>query len=128
VTIDGKRMQSVSGGGHWGGGLWAGTRDLARFGLLYLRRGRWGDRRILSERWIDLTLTPCEHNPHYGYLWRLGDGTFHAQGGGGNRIFVDPGQDTVIVTRWVEDPDALIARLVKSSLPPPGGPLRGRAS
>jgi CubicO group peptidase (beta-lactamase class C family) len=98
VTIDGKRMQSVSGGGHWGGSLWAGTRDLARFGLLYLRRGRWGDRRILSERWIDLTPTPCEHNPHYGHLWRLGDGTFHAQGGGGNRIFVDPGQDTVIVT------------------------------
>jgi CubicO group peptidase (beta-lactamase class C family) len=109
LTSDGQRMQSVSGGGHWGGGVWACTRDLARFGELYLRRGRWGDRRILSERWIDLSLTPCEHNPRYGYLWRLGDGTFHAQGGGGNRIFVDPAHDLVIVTRWVDDPDSLIA-------------------
>ncbi len=38
VTIDGQRMQSVSGGGHWGGGVWASTRDRARFGMLYLRR------------------------------------------------------------------------------------------
>ena len=118
VTIDGRRMQSVSGGGHWGGGLWASTRDLARFGLLYLRRGRWDGRRILSEDWIDRSLTPCEHNPRYGYLWRLGDGTFHAQGGGGNRVFVDAARDLVIVTRWADDPDVLIARL-HSGLPAP---------
>ncbi len=111
VTIDGQRMQSVGGGGHWGGGLWASTRDLARFSLLYVRRGRWVDRQILSERWIDLTLTPCEHNPRYGYLWRLGDGTFHAQGGGGNRIFVDPTRDLAIVTRWADDADSLLAGL-----------------
>src|SRR5690606_15560083 len=37
VMIDGEPMQSVSGGGHWGGGLWMSARDMARFGYLYLR-------------------------------------------------------------------------------------------
>src|SRR5690606_155828 len=41
VTVRGQRLQSVSGGAHWGGGLWMHARDLARIGLLYLRDGRW---------------------------------------------------------------------------------------
>ena len=41
VTIDGLRMQSVSGGGHWGGGMFISSRDHARFGLLFLRGGTW---------------------------------------------------------------------------------------
>ena len=40
VTINGQRVQSVSGGGHWGGGMWISARDLARLGYLSLRRGR----------------------------------------------------------------------------------------
>jgi CubicO group peptidase (beta-lactamase class C family) len=52
VTIDGKPMQSVTGGTRWGGGLWINTRDHARFGYLFLRRGRWGGRQILSEAWV----------------------------------------------------------------------------
>lgn len=58
VTIDGQQMQSVSGGGHWGGGLWISTRDHARFGYLCLRQGRWGDRQILPEEWLKLCTTP----------------------------------------------------------------------
>ncbi|HEU5321895.1 MAG TPA: serine hydrolase, partial [Methylomirabilota bacterium] len=57
ATIDGRDMQSVSGGGHWGGGVWASTLDHARFGLLFLRRGDWGGRRILSERAVSLLVT-----------------------------------------------------------------------
>ena len=71
VAIDGVEMQSVSGGGHWGGGVWISTRDHARFGYLHLRRGLWRDRRLLSERWLDLTTAPCEVNPSYGCLWWL---------------------------------------------------------
>jgi hypothetical protein len=37
VEIDGKRLPSVSGGAHWGGGVWASAYDHARIGLLYLR-------------------------------------------------------------------------------------------
>ncbi len=43
VTIKDERVRSVSGGGHWGGGIFISTRDHARFGYLFLRRGRWGD-------------------------------------------------------------------------------------
>ena len=60
VKIGGKRMQSVSGGAHWGGGMWISARDLARFGLLTLRRGKWKDRQILSEAWIAQALTPTK--------------------------------------------------------------------
>ena len=41
VVERGRKMQSVSGGAHWGGGVWIDSYDHARFGLLYLRRGRW---------------------------------------------------------------------------------------
>ena len=47
-NIDGKRMASVSGGTRWGGGMWISTYDMARFGLLWLRGGKWGDRQIVS--------------------------------------------------------------------------------
>ena len=37
----GGEVPVVTGGSHWGGGLWASARDLARFGLLHLREGEW---------------------------------------------------------------------------------------
>ena len=74
VEIDGRRMQSVSGGGHWGGGVFIHARDQARIGLMLLRRGMWGARRILSEAWIERMLEPCSLYPQYGYLWWLNTG------------------------------------------------------
>src|SRR5438034_9144938 len=68
VRIDGIEMQSVSGGGHWGGGLFIGSRDQARFGLLYLRRGVCKGRRLLSETWSKHATTPSSAQPVYGYL------------------------------------------------------------
>ena len=41
VVIDGQIVQSVSGGGHWGGGMFINAYDMARFGLLTLRNGKW---------------------------------------------------------------------------------------
>src|SRR5690606_34217452 len=49
LMVDGRRVQSVSGGGHWGGGVWISTLDHARFGYLHLRRGEWNGQQILSE-------------------------------------------------------------------------------
>jgi CubicO group peptidase (beta-lactamase class C family) len=112
VEIDGRRVQSVSGGGHWGGGVWASTRDHARFGYLLLRRGRWGDRQLLSERWIALATTPTDIRPVYGYMWWLNTDrrqypsadarSFFALGAGGNVIWVDPANDLVVVIRWID--------------------------
>ena len=112
LTIDGLKMQSVSGGGHWGGGVWISTRDHARFGYLFLRRGRWGERQILSERWIDLATTPCPVEPDYGYMWWLNtdrqlfpsapETSFCALGAGRNMIWIEPENDLVVVVRWIE--------------------------
>jgi CubicO group peptidase (beta-lactamase class C family) len=43
VDLDGQKMQSVSGGGHWGGGMFINSYDMARFGYMYLRNGKWKD-------------------------------------------------------------------------------------
>jgi CubicO group peptidase (beta-lactamase class C family) len=112
VTIDGKDVQSVSGGGHWGGGVWVSTLDHARFGYLHLRRGRWRDTQLLSEQWIDTATTPASVNPTYGCLWWLNTGhglypsapesSVFALGAGTNMIWIDPDHDLVAVVRWIE--------------------------
>jgi len=68
VELDGRRVQSVSGGSHWGGGMFISTRDHARMGLLVSRSGAWGGRRLLSPAWIVAMLTPSPCLANYGYL------------------------------------------------------------
>ena len=53
VIVDGINVQSVSGGGHFGGGIFINSEDHARFGLLFLRDGIWGGERLLSSEWIE---------------------------------------------------------------------------
>lgn len=99
-------------GGHWGGGVWISTRDHARFGYLFLRRGRWGDQQVISERWIDLATTPCPVKLEYGYMWWLNidrqlfpsapGSNFYALGAGRNMIWIEPENDLVVVVRWIE--------------------------
>ena len=112
AEIEGKRIQSVSGGGHWGGGMWISAYDLARFGHLSLRHGKWGDRQLISEAWIDLARTPTELRPTYGFMnWFLNtdrelmpsapESHFFHGGAGANRVWVAPELDTVVVLRWV---------------------------
>ena len=52
VEVDGRMIESVSGGTHWGGGMLIHAEDQARLGLLMLRRGEWNGNRILPENWI----------------------------------------------------------------------------
>jgi CubicO group peptidase (beta-lactamase class C family) len=116
VEIDGTPMVSVPGGGHWGGGVFIHAEDQARIGLMMLGRGLWGERRILSERWIALSTTPCEINPSYGYYWWLNTDrgryrnaspeSFFASGAGGNSTWIDPATGIVAAMRWI-DPAAI---------------------
>lgn len=113
VDIDGRPMVSVSGGTRWGGGVWMSTRDAARFGYLVLRKGRWGDRQLVSEQWLRAATTPSRVKPVYGYLWWLNTGkgmwrklptaSFAAMGHGSNIIWIDPVHDLVVVWRWYRD-------------------------
>lgn len=112
VDIDGKRMPSVSGGGHWGGGFWASTLDHARFGLLALHRGNWNGKPLVSDRWFGLATAPTPIRPNYGFMWWLNTDrkqypaapatSFFALGSGGNVIWVDPDHDLVAVIRWFD--------------------------
>jgi len=122
--ICGRAMQSVSGGGHWGGGLMIPTTDLARIGALMARRGRWGERQLIPEDWVDLSLTPCPLNPGYGFLWWLNRAgemapsapatSVFAIGVGRNAVWIDPEFDLVAVTRWIDGAayDGFCARVV----------------
>jgi len=116
VEIGERRVQSVSGGGHWGGGVFIGAEDQARIGQLVLQDGVWDGRRLLPEGWVAQCSTPCALNPHYGLLWWLNTGRTRwpsasaasvcFSGAGGNITWIDPAQGMVAVLRWI-DPAAL---------------------
>lgn len=111
VNIDGLMMQSVSGGGHFGGGLFINTYDHARFGLLFARKGKWKTSQLLSEQWIASVSESSVANKAYGLMWwtngdnhlsRLSKTVYAAEGFGGNFIVVDREHDLVVVARWLE--------------------------
>lgn len=111
VNIDGMMMQSVSGGGHFGGGMFINTLDHARFGLLFLRKGKWNNRQLISESWINEAKQPSASNKDYGYMWWLNaqnkmagvpKNVYYANGFGGNFVVIDNEHDLVVVARWLE--------------------------
>ncbi|MBW3628402.1 MAG: beta-lactamase family protein [Gemmatimonadetes bacterium] len=129
IVLDGVPVQSVSGGTHWGGGLFINAYDQARFGLLTLHRGKWNGRQILSEKWVRMALTPTPANPGSGFMnWYLGMVTtapgsaFVHVGAGNNFIYVDPENELVIVTRWIQNQDRVVELMIRAR----GGEPRAR--
>ena len=117
VNMDGLMIQSVSGGGHNGGGIFINSEDHARFGLLYLNNGMWNDKKIISKDWIKKSITPSKTNPEYGYMWWINSekgedyatsdwknvptNVYYGAGFGGNYIVVIPDENMVVVGRWL---------------------------
>jgi CubicO group peptidase (beta-lactamase class C family) len=127
VEVDGKRMQSVTGGGHFGGGMFISAWDMARFGYLFLEHGRWAGRQVVPESWLALARSPGPENPGYGFAnWYLNP--HHRMlpsapetcvcfiGNGANVIYVDWDDDLVAVVRWInlEDMDGFVGRVLSS--------------
>jgi len=132
VTIDGRRMQSVTGGGHFGGGMFISAWDMARFGYLFLNEGRWGGKTVVPKSWIDLARTPGPANTAYGFMnWflnspdpvtngRPGRQMYGAappsavafRGNGENIIYIDWKHDIVAVVRWIRNANAFVTRLM----------------
>ena len=72
--------------------------------LLFLNNGIWDGKRVISQEWIQKSITPSETNPEYGYMWwinsELGDGLsnyrlenvptniFYGSGFGGNKVII----------------------------------------
>ena len=90
------------------------ARDMARFGLLFLRNGKWKDRQVIPAAWVADSVKPYSEageSGGYGYLWwvaaagkhlpgaSLPDGSYSARGAGGHYILVVPAYDLVIVHR-----------------------------
>ncbi|MFX0555969.1 serine hydrolase domain-containing protein [Maribacter sp. CXY002] len=113
TEIDGIKMKSVTGGGHSGAGIFISAEDMARFGLLFMNNGKWKDKQLISETWVNEALEASLPNSNYGYMWwlnnkgerhwdGLSENIFYAAGFGGNFIVIDKENDLVVVTRWLE--------------------------
>ncbi|MGE7944765.1 serine hydrolase domain-containing protein [Lysinibacillus xylanilyticus] len=91
-------VHDPNGNSTGGWGLTLTTRDMARFGYLYLNNGVWGNNEVLPKRWIRES-TELNDN-HYGYLWwlRQEDGifTYAAIGDGGNMICCIPKMNMIV--------------------------------
>jgi len=106
------------------------ARDMARFGLLYLRLGRWNGKQIVPQAWIEKSSHANEmvkyegaDNGGYEYLWWVDYGGVHfpevslpgiysARGNGANYIFIIPTLDMVIVHRTDSDPPVKDAKTI----------------
>jgi CubicO group peptidase (beta-lactamase class C family) len=127
IVLDGVPVQSVTGGGHWGGGMFINAYDMARFGYLTLNRGRWKDRQLVSDQWMSWALTPTPVEPDYGFMNfyvnhdrkfmpSAPPSAFGHQGNGTNFVYVDPENDIVAVLRWIDRPqiDGFVKRLLEA--------------
>ncbi len=90
------------------------ARDMARFGLLFLREGNWRGEQVIPAAWVRESTTSYSdagERGGYGYLWwiavegrhlpeaRVPDGSYSARGAGGHYILIVPPLDLVIVHR-----------------------------
>lgn len=127
VVMDGQLVQSVSGGSHWGGGMFINAYDQARFGYLTLRNGKWKDKQLISEAWLKMARTPTSVQPTYGFmnfylntdkkLYASAPATAFAHiGAGSNIVYVDTENDLIIVARWIEGNamNGLIEKVLKA--------------
>ncbi len=102
---------------HTGSGVRATVREYAKFGYLYLNRGRWDDEQIVSEAWVDESVQPVSNDViHYGYQWWLKpalrgheqsivpSGTYIAWGIYTQQIFVIP-EARIVIARVGNDPN-----------------------
>lgn len=127
IILDGVAVQSVSGGGHWGGGMIINAYDMARFGYLTLREGKWNNRQLISEQWLKWSITPTPAQIGYGfmnyflntdgkYLPSAPTSAFTHIGNGTNMIYVDHEHDIVAVVRWIDNKslDGFVSALLKA--------------
>jgi len=112
VTIGDRKMQSVPGGGHWGGGMVISAEDQAKVAQLLINKGQHNNKQLVSREWISLMTTPCPIAPFYGFFtWLNTDhvisthastNSFFAMGIGGQFIWHSPDDKIVAVIRWAD--------------------------
>jgi hypothetical protein len=117
--------QGISAGGY---GLSIRTEDIAKFGQLYLQKGKWNGKQLVPESWVDAATarqTSNGSNPKsdwdqgYGYqFWRCRNGGYRGDGAFGQYCIVLPEQDAVIaITSGVRDMQAVLNLVWDKLLP-----------
>jgi CubicO group peptidase (beta-lactamase class C family) len=117
------------------------SRDLARFGQLYLQEGRWGDRQVVPSSWVGDSIQPAATTSDagedlYGYQWwltpvdGLPDDMYSALGHNGQSIHVIPSLDLVVVRNgtYVKDPGPPVADPTLFPLYPSDGLVPGKGT
>lgn len=94
---------------------WANTRDWAKFGLLYLHKGNWNGDQIFDPTWAEYVSTPAKaSNGRYGaQFWLNAEGympdvpkdVYYADGFQGQRVFIVPSHDMVVVRMGLDHID-----------------------
>ena len=118
-------LQGISAGGY---GLSVRTEDIAKFGQLYLQKGKWNGKQLVAEAWVEAATarqTSNGSNPKsdwdqgYGYqFWRSRHGTYRGDGAFGQYCIVLPEQDAVIaITAGVRDMQAVLNLVWDQLLP-----------
>jgi CubicO group peptidase (beta-lactamase class C family) len=117
--------QGISTGGY---GLSVKTEDIAKFGQLYLQKGKWNGKQLVPEAWVEAATarqTSNGSNPSsdwdqgYGYqFWRSRHGAYRGDGAFGQYCIVLPEQDAVIaITSGVRDMQAVLNLVWDKLLP-----------
>jgi CubicO group peptidase (beta-lactamase class C family) len=117
--------QGITTGGY---GLSIRTEDIARFGQLYLQKGKWQGKQLVPETWVEAATarqTSNGSNPKsdwdqgYGYqFWRCRHGAYRGDGAFGQYCIVLPAQDAVIaITSGVKDMQAVLNLVWDKLLP-----------
>jgi CubicO group peptidase (beta-lactamase class C family) len=117
--------QGISAGGY---GLSVRTEDIAKFGQLYLQKGKWNGKQLVPEAWVEAATarqTSNGSNPRsdwdqgYGYqFWRCRHGAYRGDGAFGQYCVVFPEQDAVIaITAGVRDMQAVLNLVWDKLLP-----------
>ena len=117
--------QGISAGGY---GLSIRTEDIAKFGQLYLQKGKWKGKQLVPEAWVDAATARQTSNgsaPNsdwdqgYGYqFWRARHGAYRGDGAFGQYCVVIPDQDAVVViTSGVKDMQAVLNLMWDKLLP-----------
>jgi hypothetical protein len=108
--------QGISAGGY---GLSVRTEDIAKFGQLYLQKGKWDGRQLVPAAWVEAATARQTSNGSspksdwdqgYGYqFWRCRHGAYRGDGAFGQYCVVMPGQDAVLaITSGVKDMQAVL--------------------
>lgn len=117
--------QGISTGGY---GLSVRTEDIAKFGQLYLQKGKWNGQQLVPEAWVaaaTVRQTSNGSNPKsdweqgYGYqFWRCRHGAYRGDGAFGQYCIVLPEQDAVIaITAGVKDMQGVLNLVWDKLLP-----------